>query len=297
MVRSLLACFCFAFLFLSFDGNAQTTNYTQGGLQVQVFRSHPCEGNSNGYVEFRVLATGNGQPAVLQVVIGPPNLFVTQNIAVGNFYRFNPAETLPATDFVADAASPGFEFIIADNTGTDVINTFGSPIALFALPDITVTDQPSVDLSNSSCSNPDGQIAVSINGGSKALVGGGSFTYTWSTTNGHPSFPVTGTTDGNSVLDLATLAGLSGLPGGDYTLLIEDNNSKCSDSRNWTITDPQPALQAITNGGPQAVCQGTGAVIQLGGSEAGVQYEVLANGTPTGVIAVGTGSPLTINVP
>ena len=78
------------------------------------------------------------------------------------------------------------------------------------------------DLSNSSCSNPDGQIALTIAGGSKVLTGGGLFTYEWETTNGLPGFPIIGTTDGNSMLDLATLAGLPGLPGGDYTLELYD---------------------------------------------------------------------------
>jgi len=287
MTRVLLAFFFFALLSLNVQG--QVTNYTTGGLSVDVFLSNPCEGSSNGYILFTVLSTSNNASAQLQLIIGPPNLFVVQSIAVGSSYKFNASETLPVSD--------GYEFVIADPNGTDVINTFGSPVMFTALPDIVITDDGGNDLTNSSCTTPDGKIAVTISGGSKALAGGGLFTYNWSTTNGLAGFPVKGVTDGNSMLDLATLAGLSGLPGGDYTLVLSDSLSKCFETKSWTITDPQPALQAITNGNTQTVCQGTNATILLGGSEIGVDYDVLVNGVFSGVSVPGTGAPLNISVP
>ena len=287
-MRRILSVF-FVLALFAIKGQAQTTSYTQGGLVVEVFKSHPCEGTPNGYFLFTIVATSDNLPAKLQVIFGPPNLFGPILIPVGSSYKFNASETLPVSD--------GYEFIISDNTEADVISTFGSPVLFTALSDIVVSDDPSTDLSNSSCSTPNGQIAVAIAGGSKILAGGGLFKYEWETTNGLTGFPITGTTDGNSVLDLATLAGLSGLPGGDYTLELFDSLSNCSEVRNWTITDPQPSLYAITNGPTQAVCQGEDALIQLSGSEAGVAYQVLVNGTFSGVSVVGTGAPISITVP
>ena len=288
MIKTLLP--ILLFLLVISELRAQSKTYTDGGLVVEVFASNPCEGASNGYINFTVVSTSDNLPAQLQVIIGPPNLFVTQTIGVGSSFKFNAPETLPVNNY---------DFIIVDNSGTDIINTFAlnDPVVFTNLPDITVTDDPSTDLTNSNCSNPDGQIALTIAGGSKVLAGGGQFTYEFETTNGLPGFPIVGTTDGNSVLDLATLAGLPGLPGGNYTLELHDDYSNCFELKNWSITDPQPALYAITNGPTQAVCQGSDATIQLNGSEAGVGYEVLVNGIYSGVSAVGTGAPLTITLP
>jgi hypothetical protein len=172
MVKSILAFFLF---FIATVGLAQTTTYSDGGLVVEVTASHPCEGANNGSLAFRVISTSDNLPAKLQLIFGPPHLFAEQSIPVGSTYIHNPTSTLPVETY---------EFIISNDAETDVITTFGSPVALVALPDITISDDASIDLTNSTCITPDGQIAVSINGGSKILGGGGSFTYTWTTTNG-----------------------------------------------------------------------------------------------------------------
>ena len=188
-----LLVFCLAVFFIPL-ANAQTTTFTDGGLVVDVFKSNPCEGSNNGFIKFKVISTSDNLPAQLQLIIGPPHLFVPQAIAIGSSYTFNPSKTLSA---VGD-----YEFIIADFTGTDVINTFGSPISFTALPDITITDAI-IDLTNSDCTNPDGKISANVGGGSKSLgVGLGSFTYNWSTTNGLAGFPIIGTFDGTTTLDL-----------------------------------------------------------------------------------------------
>src|SRR5688572_22195508 len=140
MIRSLLAILFFAVT--AFSIQAQTTTFSNSGLVVDVFLSNPCEGSPNGSILFKVVATPDGQPAKLQVIVGPPNLFAQQLIPVNGTYRFDPLESLPVE---------GYEFIIADNTETILINTFGSPLFLTALPDIVVTDDPSTDLTNSNC--------------------------------------------------------------------------------------------------------------------------------------------------
>ena len=101
-------------------------------------------------------------------------------------------------------------------------------------------------------------MVASISGGSLALVGGAppqaeqtspesSFTYTWSADNGLPQLtpPLVGTWSGTTPLDLAALLGVPGLPGGTYTLVVEDDYSRCSETRQFTITDPTPAIQNV----------------------------------------------------
>ncbi|MBT1686601.1 T9SS type B sorting domain-containing protein [Dawidia soli] len=294
MLRNLYLTILLSLLALATFG--QTLRYTNDidpadgdpPLVVDVTLSHPCGGANNGYVVFTVISTKDGEAAFLAAVLGTPSE-VGKSIPVGGSYTYyNSGKTLGPSNF---------GFLITDSKSEDVINTTSiGRLDLVALPVITIGDGTN-DLTNSDCSDPDGQLQATVNGGSKILAGGGSYTYTWTTTGTLPGFPVTGTFDGTGVLDLADLLGRDGLPGGDYTLLIEDNYSDCSATRTWTITDPQPIVQTITNAGPVAICNGEDLEIQLGGSETGVTYEALVNGTPSGHTAAGTGGPITITVP
>ena len=161
--------------------NGQTVNYSQGGLQVSVFVSNPCNGSSNGFIRFTVTNTADAQPARLQIVLGPVNFFGPQSIPVGGSFTFNVANTLSAGLY---------NFIIADNTGTDVINTFpASGVTLTALPNLVANEVSRVN--NTDCATPNGQIVASISGGSQALAGGGSYTYTWTSSNGLTGLPLT----------------------------------------------------------------------------------------------------------
>jgi hypothetical protein len=87
------------------------------------------------------------------------------------------------------------------------------------------------------------------------------------------------TWDGTTPLDLAALLGIAGLPGGTYTLNIEDNYSVCFETRQFTITDPTPALQNVLAPFTQTICFGEDLTIQLDNTEAGVDYEILKNGS------------------
>lgn len=265
--------------------NGQTVNYSQGGLQVSVFVSNPCNGSSNGFIRFTVTNTADAQPARLQIVLGPVNFFGPQSIPVGGSFTFNVANTLSAGLY---------NFIIADNTGTDVINTFpASGVTLTALPNLVANEVSRVN--NTDCATPNGQIVASISGGSQALAGGGSYTYTWTSSNGLTGLPLTNNNfNGLSNLDLASLLSRPGLPGGTYTLTIQDNFSSCSVSRNFVLNDPSPTLYAITSGSGTA-CSGSNFTVTLNNSDGptpapGTNYEILRNGTPTGLIFPGTGS-------
>jgi gliding motility-associated-like protein len=265
--------------------NGQTINYSQGGLQVSVFVSNPCNGSSNGFIRFTVTNTADAQPARLQIVLGPVNFFGPQSIPVGGSFTFNGANTLSAGLY---------NFIIADNTGTDVINTFpASGVTLTALPNLVANEVSRIN--NTDCATPNGQVVASISGGSQALGGGGSYTYTWTSSNGLTGLPLTNNNfNGLSNLDLATLLSRPGLPGGTYTLTIQDNYSSCTIARNFTLNDPLPNLYSITSGSGTA-CSGSNFTITLNSSDGptplpGASYEILRNGSPTGLIFPGTGS-------
>ena len=254
--------------------------------------SQPCGGLNNGFIRFKILgATGGATGSASVQIFGPVNQSFPFSIPVGGTFDFNATKTLPVGTY---------NIIVFDNNdGDNFINSFGvdPPVVLTALPAITLTDGPGTNLTNSDCGNPDGGIEVSLAGGSRTLAGGGSYAYTWSATNSLAGLPLSGTFDGTTSLNLATLLGLGGLPGGDYTLSITDNYSQCGAAKNWTITDPQPSVQTITNAGTQSVCQGQDATVLLGGSEVGVSYEVLINGAGSGVTKTGTGGALSFTVP
>ncbi|MFM8832383.1 MAG: hypothetical protein ACKOEV_01880, partial [Cytophagales bacterium] len=262
----------------------QTVNYSQGGLQVSVFVSNPCNGSSNGFIRFTVTNTTDGQPARLQIVLGPVNFFGPQTIPVGGSFTFNGTATLPLGLY---------NFIIADNTGSDVINTFpSSGVTLTTLPNLVINEISRVN--NSDCGTPNGKVEASISGGSQALAGGGAYTYTWTSSNGLSGLPFNNITDGLSNLDLASLLGVTGLPGGTYTLTVQDNYSSCSVSRNFTITDPVPNVYNIISTSA-TVCSGSNFTITLNNSDGalpppGANYEVYRNGTSTGLTFPGTGS-------
>ncbi|HEY3405221.1 MAG TPA: hypothetical protein VGK59_17675, partial [Ohtaekwangia sp.] len=238
-------------------------------------------------MEITVNSADGGQAQLIFLdAPGAGNDLFNQFINVGNTLQVNATRTLP---------DGTYQFIIQDIMGNFAINTFAAPASY---PPIVLTDITSPALSediridNSSCSFPTtGQIQSSISGGSKTLAGGGSYTYTWSADNSLAGLPLTGVTDGNTPLNLSALLGVSGLPGGNYTLVVEDNYSQCSASRSFTLSDPSPTVFNITTTSPQNVCAGGNITVTLNNSDGpSVTYQIFRNGVGTGITFSGTGS-------
>ena len=268
-------------LLLSAHLDAQTFNYTSGTLNVDVILLNPCSGStSNGSITFKV-NSANGGSAVLVLVAGP-NItdFPGANILVGNSFVYTPISP----------QAGAYDFVIRDVLNNFNINTFGP------LPPVTLTNLPVIALSqdllinNTSCAGPatlTGQIQSTISGGS-TILSPGSFNYSWSSGNAFAAWPITGTTNGATPLNLATILGVPGLPGGTYTLTVTDNFSVCSQIRSFLITDPSPSIQTITPSSGN-VCFGSNFTLQLNASEnAPTNYEVFKNGLATGLIFPGT---------
>jgi large repetitive protein len=231
----------------------QTFNYSQGNLDVDVTVSNPCDGLDNGFITFTV-NSANGGSANLLIIDGPTDYFIATNIPVGSSFIFNdsPLSGTPALP------AGEYDFIIVDANGTDVINTFPNPppnpVELESLSPIGINLQSQIN--NTSCLTPNGEIQIQATGGSRipALAPTpGSFTITWTSDNGYGGLPAVDM-DWNGVNPVL----LTGLPGGTYTALIEDNYSICSATFDIVITEPTPTITLVSDN--VELCQGETAV-------------------------------------
>jgi len=273
--------------------NAQTFNYTKNALNVDVIVSNPCGGSTtNGFITFRVNASNNGA-TILTIISGPnQTVFPNQTISDGSTFVYTP---------VGPDQGGDYDFIIHDDVNT--INTFpaGPPLPV-TMVDLSVISINQMTLTNNSnCITPNGQLVVSVTGGSEspALSVPGSFTYTWTSNNGLAGLPLTNTYDGTSNLNLATLLGKSGLPGGKYTLSVVDNYSVCTQSQNFILTDPSPIIYTTSTLTP-SICLGSTGSVTLSNSEgAALSYQVFKGGVLDASIPAQTGvnGPLTFTVP
>ena len=291
--------------FLSFQASlAQTFSYTSGSLSVDVFVSHPCNGmTDNGFLRFDILSVDAGAGAtgaVILLVDGPNEIFFPSGeVPVGSSFTYTPP----------GPQAGDYDFVIRDNRPSgspDVINTppGGPPfgVTLNNLPTIVLNQVTLTN--NANCVTPNGQVEVSLTGGSRtpALAPTpGSFDYTWSSDNGLAGLPLNGTYNGTGSLDLAALLSRPGLPAGTYTLLVDDAYSTCTQSADFIIADPSPLTFNVSSLTP-AVCLGSTGTIRLDNSEGGsVSYEIYL-GTPptataTGIIQNGNSGVLDFTIP
>ncbi|MGC4023163.1 MAG: hypothetical protein QM734_15060 [Cyclobacteriaceae bacterium] len=146
-----------------------------------------------------------------------------------------------------------------------------------------------------------------MSGGSQTLgVGMGSYNYTISRTPTSTGFPLTGTYDGTTTLDIKTLYNLAnpgspiaGLNGAVYTVVVTDNYSVCSATTQWTITDPSPIVYN-TSTSTSTVCLGNTGSVSLSNSEgSNVAYQIFKNGVSDGNVPAQTGinGALTFTIP
>lgn len=102
--------------------------------------------------------------------------------------------------------------------------------------------------------------------------------------------PVSGTGSGIS-FGLQTAAGT-------YSVVATDGVTGCTNAMTGTVTitvNPLPNAYAITGGG--AYCAGgTGVLVGLASSDAGVNYQLSVGGVPTGSFATGTGSAISFGL-
>ncbi len=297
-------------------------NFTAGPndeLEVQVFISNPCDGLDNGEITFTVIAASGGT-ATIQLIrqantafnflLTPPHDtdgILGEPITVGASFTYT-------TDLDLSGLEDGnFGFSITD--GTFVINEAG------ALDGVDLTDLSIISVAttatttdNTSCAALDGQLEVLISGGSFDLPTG-SISYTWSADNGFAGLPLiinnatgVGSYTANLVTDLVNngFPGVTGLPGGQYTITINDDFSVCNATLSDATTllaDPSPSDRSFQNPGARSVCSSLGTSIVLQNSESpspvtepDIFYQLQVDGTDVGAAQIGNGGDLTFNL-
>ena len=273
---------------------AQTFSYTKNALKFDVTIENPCDaGATNGSITFKVTGSASGVARIVFISGPTGTAFPDADISLSGTNSFT---------FVPGAPQNGnYEFLVRDpNTTADFVNTLTAEfdgVSLITLTPIVLGTANLVN--NTDCTTANGQLAASLSGGSAALTpaGSGSFNYTWSSSSAVVGLPASGTWNGATNLDLATVIGASGLPGGTYTLLVQDNRSTCQQTKAYTITDPAPVSFNTATTTP-VVCKGSTGTITLSGSgSSSVVYEIFLNGSATGNQQSGTGSALTFTIP
>ncbi|MEP2772708.1 MAG: hypothetical protein ABJH05_11195, partial [Fulvivirga sp.] len=292
---------------------SQTTNFSSGALSVDVTVSNECDvpGAANGFITFTVVGSGTGD-ANLNVIVGPVSKFTPTNIPVGGSYTFN------LDDGGSGLPDGNYRFYIEDGSSTDIIDQLAPGAGVFVeeLEPITITSTGTTT-DNTSCGTPNGQIEVLIENGSlKDIAPNGSISYTWTSDNGLAGLPLTinnatGSPDftANLLTDLQNngFPGLTGLPGGQYSITVDDDFSVCSGSLisdpSLNIADPSPSDRSFQNPGPRTVCTGSGTTIVLENSETpspisepDIFYQLQVDGADVGAAQVGTGGDLTYNL-
>ena len=274
--------------------SGQTTQYSRNGLEFEVEVSNACNpAGGNGAIIFRAKASGSGIVRIV-LISGPVStVFPDVNLTVDNSttYAYSPPAPQNGT----------YEFIVRDPfNDAAVVNTFTAEFDGVRMTPLTAPTLQQTNLSdNTSCDVPSGQLSVEVLGGSRSPALGvpGSFSYEWTSNAQVTGLPLGGTFDGSTPLDLADLLGADGLPGGTYTLEVEDLYSSCSVKQDFVLADPKPVAYVLT--GPTSVsCAATDIPLSLDDSDgADVEYEVYENGQPTGITATGTGNALIILLP
>ncbi|MTI26350.1 hypothetical protein, partial [Fulvivirga kasyanovii] len=268
---------------------AQTVvpNFTAGPgneLEVEVFLSNPCDGLNNGEITFTIISATGGA-ASIQVIRQANSFFnflntpphdtdgsVGETVSVGDSFTFTTKLDMSGLE------AGNYGFSITD--GTYTINELGGldGVDLTALSALSIVSTATTK-DNTTCQNPpagpNGEIEVAITGGSLGLSGGGSLSYTWTSDNGLTGLPLTianqtGTTSytANLITDLNNNGiPTAGLPGGQYTITIEDDYSVCGGSLDINISDPTPNIYNIDNPGVRNICAGSGLDVVLLGSD------------------------------
>jgi len=239
--------------------------YAQPATVVVDQVRNACGGSFNGSIRITVTS---GSPQV------PPDQFGYFILGLGFGDVQSGFLTLGVPLTITGLRPDNYVLAVSDEDPRPNFNLF---FPILSAPVITGSVDPGFPLNNSSCTTPDGQINVTVSGGS------GTLSYSWT---GPGAFS-------------ANTEDISGLTGGNYTLNVTDNGSNCTFQLGpISITDPQPALQNVSNAGNQLICVGNGAVVNLAGTESGVIYEVLVNGSSVGIpTVIGTGGPISIPVP
>jgi gliding motility-associated-like protein len=225
-------------------------------LDVTTSKKNSCAGANNGSITITVDNT--------TTTVGPYSYLIFGIVNSNGPYTGSLTKGTPKT--ISNLPPDNYLVSVSDGDGS-VANFSSFSLIVDTSPGISLSSTPTV-VNNSNCSSPDGSITISPTGGS------GSYTYSWT---GPGSFT-------------ATTQNLSGLSGGNYVVVIGDNNANCSfTSSAIVVSDPLP--NAFTISTPDnTLCNGDNLTINLQAPapESGVTYTVEVDGTLTGSTFAGS---------
>ncbi|MBP9924755.1 MAG: gliding motility-associated C-terminal domain-containing protein [Cyclobacteriaceae bacterium] len=189
---------------------------------------------------------GGGNPGTDGILDnGSINVTVTSGIPPISLFILGPVNKLniPMTlgvPYLADNLKPGvYNVIVQDGNPSDFAGSF----VVNGTTDITLGLTAGFPINSTSCGTPNGQIAIDVSGGT------GGYVYSWTATNGFTS----------SAQDI------TGLTAGDYTVVVSDNGTNCSQTIGpiSIIEPPAPTNAILSLTGTTPICSGKSSTFKV----------------------------------
>ncbi|MCW5911168.1 MAG: gliding motility-associated C-terminal domain-containing protein [Cyclobacteriaceae bacterium] len=173
-----------------------------------------------------IVTVTSGIPPLQLFIIGPTNL-INVPLALG-------------VPYVAQDLKPGnYIIVVQDGNPQD----FNGNFIINGTTDIVAGVTPGFPVNSTSCGAPNGQISIDVSGGTS------SYSYSWTATNGF----------------ISTAEDITGLSAGDYTVVVTDNGTNCSQTIGpITILEPPAPTDAVLSlSGTSPVCAGQSTTLQV----------------------------------
>ncbi len=215
-------------------------------LASDVFAQAPIVVLSDKKDACRDLLDGSGNPGTDGTLDnGSINVTVTSGIPPISLFIIGPTNLvgIPLTlgvPFTAPNLKPGsYVIVVQDGNPAD----FNGNFIINGTTDINASVTPGFPVNSTSCGTPNGQISITVTGGTS------SYSYAWTATNGFTS----------------TSEDITGLTAGDYTVVVTDNGTNCSQTLGpITVLEPPPPSNAVLSlTGTSPVCAGESTTLKV----------------------------------
>ncbi len=194
----------------------------------------------------RDLLDGSGNPGTDGTLDnGSINVTVTSGIPPISLFIIGPTNlvNIPLTlgvPFTAPNLKPGgYVIVVQDGNPSD----FNGNFLINGTTDISAVVTPGFPVNSTSCGAPNGQISIDVTGGTS------SYSYSWTATNGFTS----------------TSEDITGLTAGDYTVVVTDNGTNCSQTIGpiTVLEPPAPSNAVLSLTGASPVCAGESTTLKV----------------------------------
>ncbi|MBX2894243.1 MAG: gliding motility-associated C-terminal domain-containing protein [Cyclobacteriaceae bacterium] len=213
---------------------------------TNVFAQAPVVVLSDKKDACRDLLDGSGNPGTDGTLDnGSINVTVTSGIPPISLFIIGPTNIVgvPLTlgvPFTAPNLKPGgYVIVVQDGNPAD----FNGNFIINGTTDISAGITPGFPVNSTSCGTPNGQISINVSGGTS------SYSYSWTATNGFTS----------------TSEDITGLSAGDYTVVVTDNGTNCSQTLGpiTVLEPPAPTNAVLSLTGASPVCAGESTTLRV----------------------------------